>query len=205
MIKRINLIEKKPFTFTYQRLMQICLCVLLLTGVLVESAVFRSQRLQKNIAALQAELLQLDTQKNELIKQPVKKTITVGEYQELFNVIQNAPRWSSVVASVSQELPPTVWITQFQSSSLLVAVEPVASNKDPKASQSSTQAPAPVQKILKSSLEINGVSSDMRSITEFAARLSRSESMQGVVLSESVRQGYGFMFKIKGDVNYHVR
>jgi Tfp pilus assembly protein PilN len=204
MIKRINLIEKKPFTFTYQRLLQICLCVLLLLAVMVELAVLKSQRLQKKITATQEEITRLELKKEELTKQkPVKKTVSVGAYQELFDLIQSTPHWSKIISEVGEQLPQTVWITQFQSASSLVSVAPAEPSSKDKSSK--TPAPQPQPKVAKNTLQLNGVSSDMRAITEFTTKVSRLAYLQNVVLDESVRQGYGFMFKLTGEINAHAR
>lgn len=204
MIKRINLIEKKPFTFTYQRLVQICLCTLLLLAVAVELAVFKTQRLQKKIAVEQEEIARLESKKEELTKKrPVKQTASVGEYQELFEIVQNTPHWSGIISDVGEQLPQTVWMTQFQSTSSLVTVAPV---EEPGKDKSSSKTPVVSQpKVAKNTLQINGVSSEMRSITEFTAKVSRIEYLQNIVLDESVRQGYGFMFKLTGEINAHAR
>lgn len=203
MIKRINLIEKKPFSFTYQRLLQICLCVLLLLAVMVEMAVLKSQRLQKKITATQEEITQLELKKETLTKQrPVKKTVSVGAYQELFDLIQGIPHWSKIISDVGEQLPQTVWITQFQSTSSLVSAAPA----EPSGKDKSVKTQAPQQpKVSKNVLQLNGVSSDMRAITEFTAKVSRLSYLQNVVLDESVRQGYGFMFKLTGDINANAR
>lgn len=203
MIKRINLIEKKPFSFTYQRLLQVCLCVLLLLAVMVELAVLKSQRLQKKITATQEEITRLELKKEELTKQkPVKKTVSVGAYQELFDLIQNIPHWSKIISDVGEQLPQTVWVTQFQSTSSLVSVAPA----EPSSKDKSSKNPVPPQpKVAKNTLQINGVSSDMRAITEFTTKVSRLTYLQSVVLDESVRQGYGFMFKLTGEINAHAR
>ncbi len=201
MIKRINLIEKKPFTFTYQKLIQICLLVLLALALFVEGTVLKTKKLQKNVNALQTELAQLDTTRNELTKLPVQKTVTVGEYQEIFDVIQNTPHWSNVLADVGLQLPNTVWITQFESSSTLQSV----STPDPNKTGPDSVGPVITQKVAKNTLELSGVGSDMRSITEFTAKLSRVDYLKNVILSESTRQGYGFLFKMKGDIDSHVR
>lgn len=209
MIKRINLIEKNVFQFTYLMLLQVCSLVILLNVFLNGYQVYKAGDLEEKLKKETVVLRKLEAQRDELMKKPVKKKISVGQYQDLFDRIESTPKWSLLLEDVGDKLPNTVWITKFQSSAVSKTVA-----KDSKASKSFKQikkgkknaknkndAPEAVVTVREHSLELSGLSSDMRNISEFTSGLSSSVHFKNLTLSESVKQGFGFSFTIKSEIN----
>lgn len=210
MIKRINLIQKKAFSFTYQMLLQVCLAVVLINALFVGLQVYRTDSMQKEKIQLDAEVRKLESQRDELMKKPNKTKISVGQFQELFDRIENTPKWSKVLDDLSQRLPNTVWITFFKTDTAAPAAAADSSKKISKSFRDrdkSKAAPPPEQTAVVQKnhfVELSGMSSDAKNITEFTTNLSRSEFFKGLTLSESGKQSFGYEFKIKAEINLNV-
>lgn len=210
MIKRVNLVEKKALAFTYLKLVQVCLVVLLINFILVALQMFNAGRLEKKLASEQTLLGQLEAKRDELVKRPTVKTkISVGQYQEILDRIENTPRWSALIQEVTKKLPNKVWITNFKSVSTTetVATDPDQTSKsfrDKKTTPDDDAALVPI--VLQShKMEVEGTGSDMRNITEFASSLAKSESFKNLTLAESAKQAFGVAFTIRGEIKTHAR
>lgn len=208
MIKRINLLEKKAFSFTYLKLMQICLIVIALNGLLIGYQYYNVMRMEKKIQSKNVEYTQFEEKRDELLKKPVKKRVVVGEFQSLVDKIEDMPSWSKLLDEVTKRLPNTVWITNFKTIGVAVSTA-VAPTQNPKSFRKKTGEDAnqktvapPTQTI---QVEISGLSRDMRNITEFATKLSGSDYFGHATLTNSNKQTFGYVFTIKSEVKKHVQ
>lgn len=206
MIKRVNLIEKKAFSFTYLQLLRICMIVILLNVLIVGYQFYQTKRLDKKVKKENIALQKLEAQRNTLTKRPVKKKVSVGQYQDLLDRIENTPRWSRLLDEVSQNLPNTVWITTFQSESTAKSAQTQKKGKGSKSvKDQKKQSQKTARIIIKHSMEVNGLGSDMRNITEFTTNLSKSSYFKNLTLAEAVQQSFGISFKIQSDIRTDVR
>ncbi len=214
MIKRINLIEKKAFSFTYLRLMQICSGVVTIIVALIAFQVFNAGRLEAGLKSAEKEIKDLEVKRDELLKQPTQTRVSVGQYQELLDHLENTPKWSRLMVELINRLPNTVWITSLKSSAgaaKVAATEEGSEDKKGKKSKSNRdkkddkKAVAEAGKPSPSLFEMAGMSSDMRNVTEFTTNLSQSRIFKNLVLTESNKENYGFTFKIKSEIDNNVR
>lgn len=204
MIKRINLIEKKAFSFTYLRLVQICLIVVLLNLLLFVYQSFQANRTQKQIASEQLQLKKLEAKKELLTKRPVRKRVSAGQYQGLVDRIEGTPRWSELLTEISKRLPNTVWLTTFRSESTFAAATPETKDKS-KSVKAQKKTSRRAGAVSRHTMEVNGLGADMRYVTEFATNLSQSDYFKNLTLAEAVKQSFGVSFKIQSEIKPHVR
>jgi Tfp pilus assembly protein PilN len=205
MIKRINLIEKHVFTLTYLRLVQVGVALLLIIGLFIGYQVYNAKRLDKKLITTQSEIKKLETIRDSLMKKKVKRKVSVGQYQDLLNRIENVPNWTRIISDVTEKLPNTVWLTNFKSvggSTGFRTVDDGGKNKNKK-DKGATKKKATVVKA-SYKLEISGLSSSMRNVTEFSSKLDQSKYMKNIKV-ESQKNNFGFSFVIIGDVNSNVR
>lgn len=199
MIKRINLVEKKAFTFTYQKLLQVCLVVVAFNALLVGYQVFKVTGLRSDLEVVQAEFQALEKKNQELLKKPQKKKISIGQYQELFDRIDNTPRWSRLLSEMAASLPNTVWITAFRSSTGSTQSK-VVQNKAKGKNKKEKEAQPVVSADKKHRLELNGLGFDIKNITEFAKNLSQSEYFKELTIADSHKETFGVSFKITSEI-----
>ncbi|MBU0504982.1 MAG: PilN domain-containing protein [bacterium] len=204
MIKRINLVEKHVFTLTYLRLVQVGVALLLIVSVFIGYQVYNATRLDKKLLTTQSEIKKLETIRDSLMKKKVKRKVSVGEYQELLNRIENVPNWTKIISDVTEKLPNTVWLTNFKSvggATGFTTVDTGANDKDKKNKDAEKKA-----KVVKASykLEISGLSSSMRNVTEFSSKLDQTKYLNNIKV-ESQKNNFGFSFVIIGDVNTNAR
>lgn len=212
MIKRINFIDKKAFSFTYQRLMQICVVVVVLNFLFIAYTNYDAMQMDKKLKNLKTEYANFEQKKAELMKKPVKEKINVGELQGLLDRLEGAPKWSKLLSEMTESLPNAVWITNFKSAATSeagVVADPSGSKaagkkkgKDKKDKDKETVEQA---KNTVHQLQISGLSSDVRNITEFTKKLSNSEYFKHPTLSESNQQSFGYVFTIKSEVTKDVQ
>ena len=111
MIKRINFVEKKAFQFTYQKLIQICMVIVLLNVVASGYQIVKSHLAQKDIKEQEKTLKSLESKKEFLLKKPIKQRVDAGEHQELLNKVEGATKWSLLLNEIAYNLPNAVWLS----------------------------------------------------------------------------------------------
>lgn len=203
MIKRINLIEKKVFSFTYLRLVQICLAVVLLNLAMISFKLIDVKRLEMKLKREKIQLTQLEVQKDEMMKKPEKVKISVGQYQELLDKIQGSPKWAKFFNDLSSRLPNTVWITRFTSTTGMGLVSLVKDEKEKKKKGKTAKEENEAEAALavnRHFLELSGLSKELRTITEFTSDLAGFENMKNVTLEESNKEAFGYTFRIKSEI-----
>lgn len=197
MIKRINLIEKKAFSFTYQKLMQICLVFVLLCVGLVVFKSYQVSQKQSELKFKKQELLTLEKKRDALMNRPMKKEVEVGEFQELFDQIDRIPKWSKLLSDVSVNLPGNVWITSFKTrTSFIEESDKGASIKKSKEEKKKKQT----VRSTNYGVEVAGLGSDIKNITEFASNLSNIDNFKNLILKESQKETFGFSFMIQSEL-----
>lgn len=200
MIKRINLIEKKVLNFTYQNLVQIFLAVFFLVGALIGYQFLRVKFLGPELEVEKTRLESLKVDRQSLMATPVKKKVSIGEYQGLLDQLDSVPLWSKLIREISLSLPSAVWMNNFRSVGAATAAPTgtVANidKKDDKDSASATTS----QKAETKRIEINGVSVDVKGVAEFLTKLEKSTFFSNVTLVGSQKESYGYQFTIQGDV-----
>ena len=197
MIKRIKLIEKKAFSFTYERLVQICLVIVLLCVGLVVFKSYQVTQAKSNLKNQKNDLLVLEKKRDALMNRPIKKEVEVGEYQELFNHIDRIPKWSQLINDVSVNLPGNVWITSFKTRTSTAVVP---TTKEEKKESKKKKKAESAQKNQNYGIEIAGLGSDIKNVTEFASNLSNLDTFKTLVLKESQKESFGFSFMIHSEL-----
>ena len=214
MIKRINFVEKKALSFTYLRLMQICLVIILFNSSLVAFQYFNVYRLQASFKIAQENLDTLEGIRDELMKKPTKKKVSVGEYQDLLDRLENAPSWSKLLQDISKRLPNSVWINDFKSIastgifSDLPSLNPKSYRKGKKDKNKDAEDDAKVAVASNKTvykLEMSGVSTDVKTVSDFLSKLSHSDYLKNLILNDSQKSASGYTFKITSGlkVNAH--
>jgi Tfp pilus assembly protein PilN len=198
MIKRINLIEKQVFSFTYLTLAKICLGVILAMSLMAGWQFFQVYRVNKKVATAQARIDTLKADQKNLKAKPVKEHISIGEFQTLLDRMESAPQWSRILRDTSQRLPKAVWITAFKS---VDAVRADAGDKKHKREKdpadkdkAADKAPEMVHR-----LEFTGQAVDVRNISEFLANLDKSNFLKNLTLTESEKDKTFYRFVIKSE------
>ncbi|MCP5463806.1 MAG: PilN domain-containing protein [Deltaproteobacteria bacterium] len=164
--------------------------------------------LNSNLTTLKVELKKIETKRDDLMRKPTKKKISVGQYQELLDKIESAPKWSKLLNDLSRRLPNTVWITTFKTAnSTSTGTTTFAKNKKSfrkdAEKEAKEKAAAPIVRVHK--LELNGVSSEMKSITELTTKLSDSKYFSKLTLTKSVKEAFGYSFTILSEIDSNVR
>lgn len=197
MIKRINLIEKQAFSFTYEKLLQICFIILVFNGLIFGYQYFLLKWVAPELESKEAELNQLKTDKQNLMASPVKKSVDVGEYQVLLDKMDSVPVWSKLIYELSDKLPNSVWMSHFKN----VVPQQNTSNRktDSKDTEGQDEVSKPA-KIDKLGIEISGVGSEIKNIAEFLTRLEKSPMFSDLKLTESQQKDFGYEFTIQGNV-----
>lgn len=199
MIKRINLIEKKALSFTYQSLFQIFLVVVLIMGMLGGYQFLRYKINLPKVDEEKARLESLKVDRQSLMATPTKKRVNIGEFQGLLDQLDSVPLWSKLINEVSQNLPNSVWMTNMKS--LVGGGEAVAKIANP-VDKSAGAPPATTtpQKAESKRIEISGVSVDVKSVAEFLTKLEKTPMFSNVTLISSQKEIYGYQFVVQGDV-----
>lgn len=201
MIKRINLIEKQVFAFTYLMLAKICLGVVLSMALFTGYQFYKVYRANKDIAAAQVKLDALKTEQKKLKAKPVKEKISIGEYQALLDRMESAPEWSRILQDISFRLPKSVWITSFKTLDASANTVAVDRRKKKKPDDKTVEkAPEIVHRV-----EVSGNSSDVRNVSEFLASLSKSDFFRNLSLSDSKKEENGYSFVIKSEARSDVK
>jgi len=192
MIQRINLIEKQALSFTYERLLQICMVVVLINVLLVGFQFLRIYRLSPQIESTREELAVEETTHAELTKQPQqkrkKKTVDAGQYQILYDKLEALPKWSMLLRVVSNKLPNSVWLSNFKSLGLILP--PATDPKDPQ----------PVVTPPGMRVEITGTGSDIKAIAEFMAALEKTQEFANLVLINTQKSETSYQYTLQGEV-----
>ncbi len=211
MIKRINLIEKQPFSFTYLRLIQIGMIFVLFTAVLVGYEIFHTKLLEGKIKNANTVIKNLEEQRDQLMKKPVKEKVSVGEYQELLYRIEHVPSWSKLVLNVTRSLPNTLWLTNFKSvGGFSLSSDPASTkgkkNKSKSKKDKKNSKPETSNKTITTNykLEISGLSSSMKHVTELSSTLTQTKHLKNIK-AESQKQSYGYSFIIIGEIDTDVK
>lgn len=200
MIQRINLIEKQALAFTYERLMQICVVILIFNALMVGWQILKVARLKPQIVSFTAQVDTLTQEQTELTAQPEqkkqqvqKKKVSIGQYQQLFDILESTPVWSAVLRGMVGNLPNSVWITSIKSTSSMPAPPPKKPGEDPKKQP-------PVDMTLRVKLEIGGTGTEVRAIAEFVNKLEKSPYFSNVTMIGTNKDVNGYAFIIQGDV-----
>lgn len=202
MIQRINLIEKQALAFTYERLVQICLVILAFNVLMVGWQFLKVARLKPQIATFTTQVEALTQEQAELTKQPTqkqqapqKKKVSIGQYQQLFDILESSPMWSAILRGMVGNLPNSVWITSLKSTSSMPAPPP----KKPGEENDPKKQP-PVDMTMHVKLEIGGTGTEVRAIAEFTSKLEKSPFFSNVTMINTIKDANGYAFIIQGDV-----
>lgn len=212
MIKRINLIEKQPFSFTYLKLLQIVSVIILVVAVFSANQYFQHYRIQKKITSEQANLTKLKAEHDSLRSQPIKKKLDIGKFQELVDKIEGAPRWSRILNEISLRMPGRLRLTTIKSLAPADKAVTVSKKKDADKKEDDPTKKDPSKKTKQATqdysmrrMEISGLSNDERMVTEFLRQLRESEQFKNAILNESQQDSFGYSFKITSEAINHVK
>lgn len=205
MIQRINLIERQAWSFTYQNLLQICAVVVIVNIFFVGFQFFRIRYLQPKIATAQIEMDELNAANTQLTAttttQPVKRKVSIGEFQPLFDALDAIPDWAHYMRVVTNSLPNSVWINTFKSTG---PPSPAGRNLGAKIENATLEnqstTPTTTVPILAPRVEISGTGVDIKGVADFMSALEKSKLFDDLALVNTLKQDYGYQFTLQGDV-----
>ena len=174
MIQRINLIEKEPFRFTYEKLFFAGAAVIFLCASLFAVQILRVKANAKKTDLLSAQINTLKLEREKLLKKSDSQW-QGGPLFELKKVFDQTPAWGKVLTDLSHRLPGTVWLTGFKS----FKREGMAAGKG---------------------LVLNGIARDPADLTVFLSHLTESPFVSRAVLSSSKKESAGFTFAMECDI-----
>lgn len=210
MIQRVNLISKKAFSVTKALLVRIFFGVIILIGGLVGYKFYQVGQLRPQILMAKQKLQKLQAEKKELEKTPVVKkqqTVEVGEYQDLFEVLNAYPKWALIVEEVTYNLPNSLWLNG-------VAVEIVgekqagATKKGKKKKEEEEEKPAAnISKLKRPAaikLVLTGLATEVDALSSFVKNLQASKYFKRTIIEDSNKENFGFQFTISSyiDLDY---
>jgi len=195
MIERINLIEKKPFEFTYQKLLLIGSSVILLATIMVGVQFLRAKYHERSLDKIKTDITRLEGERERLLKAAPPK-VNSGRHSELLTILSNTPKWGQLMLDVSNRLPSTVWLTQFEGVARVVANLPKNDKKNRNKKSSKTESTA----VSTRELLLNGVSRDFNDLAMFLNLIEESPFVKTAVLSSSSKDKAGFTFEIRCDM-----
>ena len=113
MIERINLIEKEPFKFSYQKIVKIGAGLVVLCVYLFAFQLTKMYFNNKKITHLESQVITLKKEKETLLRLAPQK-VAGGPLEELIQIFTQNPPWASLLSDVTNKLPSTVWLTNFK-------------------------------------------------------------------------------------------
>lgn len=178
-MERINFIEKRPFSFSYKKIL---LCGGAILGLLLFT--YGTQRIRiyfidQNVTRLTEELNVLKAQQEKKLAQ-IQQGAGSATLVVLRESLEGSPLWSKTLLKVVESMPNDLWLSDVKSY-----------NKD----------------VTKKALILNGQAREAASIASLVEHLSKSGYFQDVFLTSStVEQAAGeavYVFSI--DVPVRVR
>lgn len=184
MIERINLIEKEPFTFTYTKIIQLVVLVILLCGVAYGYQFGRAYFAQKEINTLRQSISTLKAE-NKALKKEAPPKIQPSSQTKLQSIFDSRTKWSIVIEDIIKPMPNTVWLTSVRQKTKTISTG--GSKKKKK-----NQAPAPV--IIEAGLVLEGETSHPRHLADFAGGLTDSPLIRKASIGsvEKGKENYKF-------------
>lgn len=177
MIQRINLIEKEPFQFSYNKLIRVVVLVILFCGFLYGFQVMRLVMNNKKTEKLTVEIVELKKERERLLKR-VEPEVTGGTtFQQLKRVFDRSPSWAKTLSDITHRLPGSVWLTSFNSST-----------------------PDEAKKTNGNKLLIKGKARNVADLSVFIGRLHESPYVSKAFLINSKKAGADFTFEIDCDI-----
>ena len=196
MIERINLIEKKPFDFTYQKILMIVGVFALVAALLFGYQTVRIKLHDRKLEALNASIANLKSERDKLLKAAPPK-IGGGRHAQLTNIFNNTPVWNELVADITTRLPSTVWLTELNG--ILRVNKPVDAKKDKSEKKTDNPMEDSVATVTRS-LKLSGNAKEFDDIALFLSQLSASPFVKGATLAESKKNQDTYSFTIECDL-----
>ena len=177
MIQRINLIEKEPFQFSYNKLIKVVVVMILFCGLLYGFQVMRLAMNNKKTESLTFEIVELKKERERLLKR-VEPEVTGGTtLQQLKRIFDLSPSWAKTLSDITHRLPGTVWLTSFKSAN-----------------------PNEAKKTTGNKLLIKGKARSAADLSVFIGRLNESPYVSRAFLISSRKAGPDFTFEIDCDI-----
>jgi Tfp pilus assembly protein PilN len=182
MIERINLIEKEPFTFTKQRLVQFCLLVVLVCSAFYGYQYGMAHYYQKQVTELQVSINKLKAE-NKALKKAAPPKIQAGSQSQLQEIFVKSPKWSDLLDDVVKILPENIWLKEI-------------SKKNTRSTTTASKGKnnAPVVQAAEPIIEIDGITSHPKSLTEYVNELTQSSLIRDVLINQ-IDQGEDDFFE----------
>ncbi|MBX7149273.1 PilN domain-containing protein [bacterium] len=197
MIERINFIEKKPFDFTYQKILAIVGVFMAVAALLFGYQTVRFKIHEKKMASLNESIQQLQHERDRLLKAAPPK-IGGGRHADLTNIFNTTPIWNELVDDITGRLPSTVWLTEFTGS--VRTNTPAPSKKDKKESKPENPMEETAAPSVTRSLELKGNAKEFDNIALFLSQLSASPFIKGATLTDSKKTQDIYTFSIECDL-----
>lgn len=211
MIQRINLIEQQPFAVTLLRLVQILVVIVAINMSMASYKGYKLSQLVPALAQAKARVESLKEEKKSLEKKPVIKkqdnVEVVGEYQDLFKVLNGYPKWGGVLEEITLQLPNAVWLTGITTKVQKQAPPPAAPEGNGgknDAQKTAADTPTTPENLLPPEsikLTLTGLAADVDGLSVFIKNLQASTYFNKTIIEESQKENFGFQFTIISYLN----
>lgn len=203
MIKRINFNEVHAFAITYQILAQVLVGVVVLNMAAAYWQGMKYKKLEPVLAGTQAHLTELQEEKKSFEKKPVIKkqaNVEVGEYQDLFELLNAYPKWAGVIDKITSSLPNSVWLTGVTSS---VTQKSAAPEIKPEGSDVAPAPTKPSNLITPETIKLNmtGLAADVDGLAGFVKNMQTSDLFGKTTIQESQKESFGYQFTVESFLN----
>jgi len=176
MVKRINFIEKGPFTLTYKNMLIFAglaaVVFILVHGIFV----MRYKLLKAKAGELKRQVAELTIQKEKtLAAMQIAQSQSSSAVAPLASIFVKMPIWSTALNSMVSGMPKQIWLKEIRSS-------PIGELSD------------------RRKMEIAGNSASHASIAQFVSKLEDLPEFQNSVLVNSKKDDGGFDFLVSTEI-----
>ncbi|OGQ06946.1 MAG: hypothetical protein A3G32_07045 [Deltaproteobacteria bacterium RIFCSPLOWO2_12_FULL_40_28] len=201
MIERINLIEKEPFKFSYQKIVKIGAGLVVLCVYLFAFQLTKMYFNNKKITHLESQVITLKKEKETLLRLAPQK-VAGGPLEELIQIFTQNPPWASLLSDVTNKLPSTVWLTNFKTQiKKQEKKKQETKDKNEKTSKSKKGEEPPVIKEMDlNSITLVGLAKSVADLSGFLVHLNDSPFITRPTLSNTDRKDASFTFQIECDI-----
>ncbi|MBI4411489.1 MAG: PilN domain-containing protein [Deltaproteobacteria bacterium] len=196
MIQRINLIEREPFKFSYQRLIHAVVGVILFCAFIYGIQIVRVVAGHSKLKRLHQEMAELKVEQERLLKRVEPEWKGSAAAERLKSVFAGAPVWSDVLDDLAQRLPGSVWLTGFETS----GNEAEKQEEKEVKKEGKKEVKKETRKRTGLFLELRGRAKSAADLSLFMARLEESPHISKAVLRDSKIDNGDFAFEVECDI-----
>lgn len=200
MIERINLIEKEPFKFSYQKIVKIGVGLVVLCVYLFAFQLTKMYFNNKKITHQESQVITLKKEREALLRLSPKK-VAGGPLEELIQIFTQNPPWASLVGDVTNKLPSTVWLTNFKTEiKKPEKKKQETKDKNEKTSKSKRGEEPPVKEMDLNKITLVGMAKSVEDLSGFLVHLNDSPFITRPTLANTDKKDTSFTFQIECDI-----